>query len=142
MYLLDTNVVSELRKAKAGRCRPSVLRWSVEVGAVPLFISVMTVFEIEKGIRQVELRDSSQALRLRQWLSDNVMVSFERSILAVDQAVALAAAALHVPKTRCEADSLIAATALVHGLTVATRNIKDFQGAGVALLNPWQFGRE
>lgn len=139
MYLLDTNVVSELRKAKAGRCHPSVLEWSVAVREAPLFLSVISIFEIEKGIRRVEQRDLVQSVRLRQWLSENVLPVFQQRILPVDQAVALAAATMHVPKSRSDTDSLIAATALINGLTVATRNAKDFRDTGVPMVNPWDY---
>ncbi|NKN39664.1 type II toxin-antitoxin system VapC family toxin [Agrobacterium sp. a22-2] len=138
MFLLDTNVVSELRKAKSGRCDANVLRWSGTVLDTELFISVITLFEIEKGIRLLNLRDHLQAQRLRHWLNENVLTTFATNLLPVDKVIALAAAPLHVPDPRPDRDAFIAATALVHGLTVVTRNTADFRDMNLALINPWE----
>ena len=135
MYLLDTNVVSELRRDR--RANAGVSTWSKDVSANELFISAITILEIERGILLVERRDSRQAEMLRGWLESKVLPAFADRVLPVDTAVARRCAQLHVPDPRSECDALIAATALVHGLTLVTRNTADFRAMGVALLNPW-----
>jgi predicted nucleic acid-binding protein len=135
MYLLDTNVVSELRKGR--RADASVLAWSKSVPPGALFISVITLLEIEKGILLVERRDPEQGAMLRSWFSDQVKTSFEGRTLVFDAKMALRCAALHVPDPRPERDSMIAATALASGFTIVTRNVSDFLASGVDVLNPW-----
>jgi predicted nucleic acid-binding protein len=137
MFLLDTNVVSELRKMVAGRANPGVVAWEARTHAGTMFISVMTVMELEIGILLMERRDSAQASILRVWLHDYVLPEFDGRILPVDLAIAHRCAGLHVPDRRAERDAFIAATALVHGLTVVTRNTADFEAPGARLLNPW-----
>lgn len=137
MYLLDTNVVSELRKRRSGKIDPVVEVWASSVNQADLYLSAITIMEIELGIAQLERRDLRQAEVLRLWLHDKVMPAFAGRILALDAAVALRCARLHVPKTKSERDAWIAATGLVQGLTVVTRNLSDFTDTGVALLNPW-----
>lgn len=137
MYLLDTNVISELRKARTGKADTNVVQWASTKPATSLFISAITVLELELGILQIERRDIAQAKILREWLNHQVLKSFEQRILAIDVAVAQQCAALHVPDPRAERDALIAATALMHGMVVVTRNTQDFEGSGVRLLNPW-----
>jgi predicted nucleic acid-binding protein len=141
MFLLDTNVVSELRKVRLGKAAPHVARWSDSVEAVALFISAVTVLELEIGILRMERRDMRQGKPMRVWLDDHVRPAFRHRILPVDEAVALQCARLHVPDPRPERDALIAATALVHGMTVVTRNVEDFAGTGAALFNPWEAER-
>lgn len=137
MFVLDTNVVSELRKAKAGKADPNVTTWAAGVPASSLFISAITVLELETGVLLVERRDPAQGAVLRAWLDHHVMPAFAGRVLVVDVAVAQRCARLHVPDPRAERDTLIAATALVHGMTVVTRNVADFAPTRVALLNPW-----
>lgn len=137
MYLLDTNVVSELRKAKAGKADQNVRAWAESVSAASLFLSVVTILELETGILLVERRDPSQGAVLRAWLGGHVLPAFSGRILAVDTAVAQRCAKLHIPDPRSDRDALIAATALVHGMTVVTRNVADFAPTGVEILNPW-----
>lgn len=136
-FLLDTNVISELRKSatKADAC---VRSWASAQLTADLAISVITVLEIEVGIGRLGRRDPAQAARLRTWLERDVLGAFQGRILGVDLAVARRAASMHVPGPRSERDTLIAATAAERGLTVATRNSADFDGLGVPLLNPWQ----
>lgn len=138
MLLLDTNVVSELRKVRSGRADAQVTAWAQTVDAASLFVSAISIMELEMGVLQIERRDSHQGARLRQWFDGQVLPEFTGRILPVDSTVALRCARLHVPDPRSERDALIAATALVHGMTVATRNVADFTATGVALINPWQ----
>lgn len=137
MFLLDTNVVSELRKVRAGRADPQVARWADSVESAQLYLSVVVVQELEIGVRLLERRDPAQGQLLRRWLDDQVLPAFAERILPVDTAIALRSAALHVPDPRPVRDGLIAATAAVHGMTVVTRNERDFDGTGVEVLNPW-----
>lgn len=140
MFLLDTNVVSELRKVRAGRADPQVARWADSVDAAQLYLSVVTVQELEIGVRLLERRDATQGQVLRRWLDDQVLPAFAERILPIDTAIALRSAALHVPDPRPVRDTLIAATAAVHGMAVVTRNERDFEGAGVQVVNPWVGG--
>ena len=137
MYLLDTNVVSELRKATTRKAEPKVVAWANRVSAATLFLSAVTVLELEIGILLAESRDSAQGSALRSWLDNRVLPAFADRILPVDTAVARRCAGLHVPDRRSDRDALIAATALVHRLTIVTRNVEDFAPTGAELLNPW-----
>ena len=138
MYLLDTNVVSELRKTKSDKADRRVRAWTAGVDAGSMFLSAITVLELELGTLLMECRDSRQGAVLRYWLEHRVLPAFGGRILVVDIPAAQRAAALQVPNPRSYRDSLIAATALVHGMTVVTRNVKDFAPTGVPVLNPWQ----
>lgn len=139
MYLLDTTVISELRKAKSGRADQKVLAWAESVPASSLYVSAITVLELETGVLLVERRDPAQGAVLRSWLNTHVLPAFSDRILPVDTAVAQHCAKLHVPDPRSDRDALIAATALVHGMPVITRNIQDLAPTGVELLNPWEY---
>lgn len=138
MYLIDTNIVSELRRAKSARVNQGVLAWSRSVSTPSLFLSVITILELEKGVLGLARRDPAQAAILRRWLDGNVLEAFSGRILAIDTAVARRCGTLHVPDPRPDRDALIAATALVHEMTVVTRNVADFQPLGVETLNPWE----
>jgi hypothetical protein len=138
MYLLDTNVVSELRKAKTGKVNRNVNAWARDVSPSTLFLSAISILELEIGILLIERRDRSQAAILRSWMEDHVLPAFNGRILAVDTPVARRCAALHVPTPCSDRDSLIVATAIVHGMTVVTRNVSDFEPTGVPIINPWQ----
>lgn len=140
MYLLDTNVISEIGKVVEGKADAHVAAWQSQLDTVNCFISAVTLMELEIGVLRMERRDAKQGRRLRQWLSAQVLSEFDGRVLPVDAAVARRCASLHVPNPRPERDALIAATALVHSMTVVTRNTADFEPTGVALLNPWQHG--
>ncbi len=135
MYILDTNVISELRKAR--KTHPNVKKWAEPLPSASLYISVISVLELEIGILLVNRRDKQQGAILRAWMDGHVLPTFSSRILAIDTAVAQRCATLHVPNPRSDRDALIAATALVHGLTVATRNVADFERTGVGVVNPW-----
>lgn len=138
MFVLDTNVVSELRKANTGKADANVVAWANSVLPASLFLSTISILELEMGILLIERRDQEQAKMLRNWLENQVLPTFEERILVVDTAVARQCARLHVPDPCSERDALIAATALVHGMTVVTRNVDDFKPTGIAILNPWE----
>jgi len=135
MFLLDTNVISELRRRR--KTHPQVHTWARSVPIEQLFLSVVTVMEIEQGILLLDRRDSLQAGVLKRWLSTLLLPRFEGRILPFDLAAAFHCATLHVPDPKPDRDSMIAATASIHGLTIVTRNTKDFENCGVATLNPW-----
>lgn len=135
MYILDTNVVSELRKAK--KAHQNVKKWAQLLPAASLYLSAISILELEIGILLIERRDRGQAAVLRAWMDRHVLPTFSGRILAIDTAVAQRCATLHVPDPTSDRDALIAATALVHGLTVATRNVADFERMGVGVFNPW-----
>ena len=137
MFILDTNVISELRKAKSGKADPKVVAWAAAINTDELFLSAITILELEMGVLQVERRDSLQGNLLRSWLDNQVLTAFDGKILVIDAAVAQRCARLHVPDRSSERDALIAATALVHGMTIVTRNVTDFATSGVDLINPW-----
>ncbi|NTF97866.1 type II toxin-antitoxin system VapC family toxin [Rhizobium rhizogenes] len=138
MFLLDTNVISELRKVRAGKADPHVASWSREVPGASLYLSAIVVQELEIGTLQMERKDPAQGAILRSWLDEHVLPMFDSRILPVDTNVARKSAALHVPDPRPYRDGLIAATALAYGMTLVTRNTADFEGTGVSLLNPWK----
>jgi hypothetical protein len=138
MYVLDTNVLSELRPRRNRESDPQVIAWARSASPSSLYLSVICIFELQMGILQKQRTDQAQAAVLRTWLADYVMRSFSDRILPVDTAVALRCAALHVPDPCSYRDSLIAATALVHSMTVVTRNVSHFAHTGVKILNPWE----
>lgn len=138
MFVLDTNVVSELRKVRLGKADARVARWADSVQAADLYLSVISIQELEIGILLVERRVAAQGMVFRAWMNSHVLPAFAGRILPVDTAVAQRSARLHVPAPRPLRDGLIAATALVHGMTVATRNVTDFESTGVAVFNPWE----
>jgi len=137
MFLLDTNVVSELRKAGSGRADPNVVAWLSARDAAACYVSAVTLMELDLGILLMERRDPAQGARLRVWMEDHVLPEFSERTIRIDRAVALACARLHVPDPRPERDAFIAASALVHGMTIVTRNVADFAPMGVGVVNPW-----
>jgi predicted nucleic acid-binding protein len=137
MYLVDTNVISEMRRR--ARMHPAVATWASHVPPVDLYLSAISVMELETGALLVARRDPDQGRLLSEWIERHVLRAFDGRILPVDLAVARRCAAMHVPDPRPIQDALIAATALNHRLVVATRNVRDFDGLGVQILNPWEW---
>ncbi|MFC4352863.1 type II toxin-antitoxin system VapC family toxin [Fodinicurvata halophila] len=137
MLLLDTNVVSELRKVRAGKANSKVAAWADSVDASELYLSVITLMELELGILRFERKDPEQGALLRAWMKYHVLPEFAERTLPLDTAVALRCARLHVPDSGPDRDAYIAATAIVHGMTVVTQNVADFERTGVPVLNPW-----
>jgi hypothetical protein len=135
MFLLDTDVVSELRRG--GKADTHVRRWAARISPTELYLSAVSVLELEIGVLRIERRDPSQGAILRAWLEDRVLPAFEERILPIDTAVARRCARLHIADPHSDHDALIAATSLVHGMTVVTRNTRDLQDTGAKLLNPW-----
>jgi predicted nucleic acid-binding protein len=140
MYLLDTNIISESRKLGTSKVDPSAARWLASVDVEITFVSAMTVFELERGVRQMERRDARQGAALRRWFDDQIMTTYEHRTLPLSGAVALICAGLHIPDPKSERDAWIAATGINAGLTLVSRNVADFTGMGVGLINPFELG--
>ena len=136
MFLLDTNVISELRQGKPMQ-NAQVLAWAQQQIFEQFFISAITLLELEKGVQALERKHPPQGQALRGWL-DGVTDVFGGRTLAFSASMAKRCASLHFPHTISERDAMIAATALEHHFTVVTRNIKDFETTGAKLLNPWE----
>ena len=136
MFLLDTNVVLELRRPH--RTNPKVAAWADSVPPSDMFLSSISILELETGALLLMRRDDRQGKLIQQWIEDRVLTTFTDRVLAVDTAVARRCALLHVPDPRPYRDSLIAAMALVHRLIVVTRNRADFEPMAVSVLNPWE----
>jgi len=137
MFLLDTNVVSELRKVPDGRTDPAVVAWFSAADENRLFLSVVTLMELEMGIARLDRRDHAQADMLRRWLRDHVRPAFADRILPITSEIASRCALLNVPDPRPQQDAWLAATALTHGLGIVTRNVADFAGTTATIINPW-----
>jgi predicted nucleic acid-binding protein len=136
-YLLDTNLVSELRKVRSGKADAGVAAWAGLAPANRMSVSVITLVELETGVVRAESKDPAKGKVLRAWFEGFVLSAFEHRCVPVDVEVARQAAAYRA-RTTCDlADALIAATAQVHRMTVATRNVRDFEALGVRVLNPW-----
>jgi predicted nucleic acid-binding protein len=138
MYLLDTNIISESRKLGTAKVDPNAARWFAEVDVETSFVSAMTIFELERGVKQMERRDTAQGAVLRRWFDEQVMATYESRTLPLSRAVALICAGLHIPDPKSERDAWIAATAIDAGLTLVSRNVGDFANMGVGLINPFE----
>ena len=137
MFILDTNVVSELRKVH-GQIDRNVEDWADSVGPELNYLASISVYELDLGVRQMERRDPVQGARLRKWVDESVVAAFQGRIFPFDTEAALQCAALHIPDPRPLRDAMIAAVAIVRGMTVVTRNVRDFAPMGVKILNPWE----
>jgi toxin FitB len=138
MFLLDTNVVSELRKLPSGRANAGVAAWAASVSSALMFLSAISVHELEHGIISAERSDPTKGQILRRWFDDTVIPAFSGRIVPLDHAVAVHSAALHVPDPAPYRDAFIAGTAFVHAMTIVTRNTKDFERfPNTTVLNPW-----
>jgi predicted nucleic acid-binding protein len=137
MFVLDTNAISEIRKINLGKADARFANWAANVDADDLYLSVITMEELAIGVVLAELRDPARGAIFRKWLDDRVLTTFAERILMVDTVVARQSAKLHIPDPRPIRDALIAATALVHKMTIVTRNVCDFETTGVSILNPW-----
>jgi predicted nucleic acid-binding protein len=135
MYLLDTNVVSELRRR--GQADPGVLAWFDETPEELMAISVVTVAELEAGVCRIERRDPTQGQLIRRWV-DGVLAAFAGRIEPIDVVIARLCGGLHGPDPRPASDAWIAATALARGWSVVTRNRRDFEPMGVRTIDPWR----
>jgi predicted nucleic acid-binding protein len=133
MFLLDTGVVLELRKARAGQSDPALAAWAAGIARQKLFVSALTLLEIENAAARLARKDRAAGLVARQWIDNHAMPAFEGRILPVDAAVVRRRAQLPYANTR---DGLLAATALEHGLTLVTRKVASFRAGRVKLLNP------
>src|SRR3546814_708567 len=139
MFVLDTNVVSELRKVRSGKANAGVAEWASGVTSAQLFISAITIHELEHGVLLMERSDARQGAVLRAWLDHSVTGAFADRTIVVDAAVARVVASLHVPDPAPCRDALTATSALVHGMAVVTRDVKDFaRFAGVRVVDPWR----
>lgn len=134
-YLVDTNVISELRKGQ--RCNPGVASWFAQVSSTEIYLSALTIGEIRKGIESIRRRDASAAEALDSWLGA-LLATYSERILPVDEAIAEQWGHFNVPDPLPVLDSYLAATATVHGMTLVTRNVKDVERTGVDCLNPFE----
>lgn len=139
MFVLDTNVISELRQGKPNQSL-AVRNWAAGQPTRGLFLSAITILELELGIQALERRTPPQGSALRAWLT-GVRAAFAGRILPFTDHTAPVCASLHIPDPRSERDAMIAATAIEHQFTVVTRNLSDFAATGVALVNPWLAGQ-
>jgi len=138
MFLLDTNIISELRKVPKGKSDENFIRWAKKIDFSTCFISVITIMELEIGILLIERKNKKKEIKLRSWYENTIIPRFNKRILNIDLSVARCCSKLHVPDKKSDRDAFIASTAMIHGMTVVTRNIKDFLPTGVDLLNPWE----
>ena len=135
MFVLDTNVISELRHGKLHQSA-EVRAWAAGQPSSRLFLSAISILELEIGIRTLERRTPPQGSALRVWLA-GVRVAFAGRILPFTESTAPVCASLHIPDRRSERDAMIAATAIEHGFAVVTRNVSDFADTGLTVVNPW-----
>ncbi|MFC2305249.1 MAG: type II toxin-antitoxin system VapC family toxin [Cardiobacterium hominis] len=138
MYLLNTNIISELKKLDSGKIHPQVQRWAYSINLMQTKISVVSITEIRTGILSLARKDQAQAASLDNWFTNRLLPAYRTRTLSVDTEVALICAQLHIPAKRPINDAYIAATAIAHNLTLVTRNVRDFQGLPLILENPFE----
>lgn len=138
MYLLNTNIISELKKLDSGKIHPQVQRWAYSINLMQTKISVVSIIEIRTGILSLARKDQAQAASLDNWFTNRLLPAYRTRTLSVDTEVALICAQLHIPTKRPINDAYIAATAIAHNLTLVTRNVRDFQGLPLILENPFE----
>ena len=138
MYLLDTNIISELKKLDSGKIHPQVQRWAYSINLMQTKISVVSIIEIHTGILSLARKDQAQAASLDNWFTNRLLPAYRTRTLSVDTEVALICAQLHIPAKRPINDAYIAATAIAHNLTLVTCNVRDFQGLPLMLENPFE----
>lgn len=138
MYLLNTNIISELKKLDSGKIHPQVQRWAYSINLMQTKISVVSIIEIRTGILSLARKDQAQAASLDNWFTNRLLPAYRTRTLSVDTEVALICAQLHIPAKRPINDAYIAATAIAHNLTLVTRNVRDFQGLPLMLENPFE----
>lgn len=138
MYLLDTNIISELKKLDSGKIHPQVQRWAYSINLMQTKISVVSITEIRTGILSLARKGQAQAASLDNWFTNRLLPAYRTRTLSVDTEVALICAQLHIPAKRPINDAYIAATAIAHNLTLVTRNVRDFQGLPLILENPFE----
>ena len=138
MYLLDTKIISELKKLDSGKIHPQVQRWAYSINLMQTKISVVSITEIRTGILSLTRKDQAQAASLDNWFTNRLLPAYRTRTLSVDTEVALICAQLHIPAKRPINDAYIAATAIAHNLTPVTRNVRDFQGLPLMLENPFE----
>ena len=138
MYLLNTNIISELKKLDSGKIHPQVQRWAYSINLMQTKISVVSIIEIRTGILSLARKDQAQAASLDNWFTNRLLPAYRTRTLSVDTEVALICAQLHIPAKRPINDTYIAATAIAHNLTPVTRNVRDFQGLPLILENPFE----
>lgn len=136
-YLIDTNVISELRKAD--RCDPQVAAWQNSISGEELFASAISMMEIRRGVLNAKRTNAEFAKLLEEWYEGQVKLAFLGRVLSVDLAIAERCSELMNNRSRGMADALIASTAYEHDLILATRNIADFSDTGIEVVNPWDF---
>jgi len=137
VFLIDTNVLSEIRKFASGKADSNVVAWAQSVDSSELFLSSISIMELEAGILLAARKDKNKAAILKHWLHEYVIPEFGERILPFGLMESLCCASLHVPDRRSERDAMICATAIVHKMCIVTRNIADFPPGRVTLLNPW-----
>jgi hypothetical protein len=138
MYLLDTNIISELKKLDSGKIHPQVQRWAYSINLMQTKISVVSITEIRTGILSLARKGQAQAASLDNWFTNRLLPAYRTRTLSVDTEVALICAQLHIPAKRPINDAYIAATAIAHNLTLVTCNVRDFQGLPLMLENPFE----
>lgn len=138
MYLLDTNIISEMRKVKSGKANPNLTAWLAQQDSNSFYTSAVVMMELERGILGIERKDPQQGRALRAWFDSMAAALLAGRVLPINETTAAICAKLHIPDRSPENDAWIAATARQYGLTLATRNTKDFEPMGIRLCNPFE----